>query len=121
MGQLAGGAAWPALGAGLYRVVRTLGTRTGEIRLRSRSARPTLPQSSILIWIGGAGASPATSGGVLGEDQEYNSIITGGSHMKKGIRKLRLCMEALRDSEAAKVVAGDEPVIPKPLDPPTLH
>jgi hypothetical protein len=41
--------------------------------------------------------------------------------MKKGIRKLKLCMEALRDSEAARVVAGDEPVIPKPLDSPTPH
>jgi hypothetical protein len=75
----------------------------------------------MLIRIRGAGASPATSGGALRENQEYNSTITGGSHMKKGTRKLKLCMEALRDSEAAKVVAGDEPGIPKPLDPPPPH
>jgi hypothetical protein len=30
IGQLADGTAWPALGAELYRVVRTLGTRTGD-------------------------------------------------------------------------------------------
>ena len=107
--------------AGLYHLVRTLGTRTGDPGALAIGKADAFAELDAGLDIRGAGVSPATSGRVFRENQEYNSIITGGSHMKKGIRKLKLCMEALRDSEAAKVVAGDEPSLPKPLDPPTPH